>query len=58
MNPLEIYTEIVNWMFIIYLIISVMGTNCFNIFQWTLTFIILGFSYFMRYVSKIQNISE
>lgn len=55
MKPLEIYTELVNWVFIIYLIVSVLGTECFNRGQWVLTFTILGFSYFMRYVSKIRR---
>jgi hypothetical protein len=54
MRPLEIYTEIVNWMFIIYLLVSVLGTACFDRGQWVLTFVILGFSYFMRYVARMD----
>jgi len=54
MNNLEVYTEIVNWTFIIYLLIAALNTNCFSALQWILTFIVLLFSYFMRYVSKIE----
>ena len=55
MNALEWYTEIVNWIFIIYLIVGVIGTECFSKTQWVLTLIILLFTYFMRYVSKIRD---
>jgi len=55
MEFLEIYTEFVNWAFIIYLIAAAIGTECFDKLQWTLTFIILGFSYFMRFVSQIED---
>ena len=55
MNPLEIYTELVNWVFVIYLLISVYGTDCFSTSRWVLTFIILIFSYFMRYVSRTKE---
>lgn len=55
MKLIEVYTEIVNWLFIIYLIVRALNTNCFDKFDWTLTFIILIFTYFMRYVSKIEE---
>lgn len=58
MNTLEIYAEFVNWIFIVYLIIAALNIKCFETNQWVLTFIILAFTYFMRYVSKIEDTKE
>lgn len=55
MNPLEAYTELVNWVFLIYLLIRALNTQCFNRIDWIFTFMILIFSYFMRYVSKMES---
>ncbi len=52
MNALELYTEFVNLIFIIYLLVAAINTECFSSLQWSFVFLILVFTYFMRYVSK------
>jgi hypothetical protein len=55
MKGLEILSELVNWVFLIYLFIRVLNTMCFSGFDWVMTLIILIFSYFIRYISKIEE---
>lgn len=52
MNTLEIYSEIVNWSVLVFILTRVINTDCFNKLDWGLTAVALLFSYFVRYISE------
>lgn len=56
MKPLEIFSEIVSWSVLIYILVSAMQSNCFFVFDWILVSIALIFSYIVRYISRIRGI--
>lgn len=55
MDALDIFSEIVNWAVLIFILTRTIGTVCFGKTDWILTIIALSFSYFIRYVKLINK---
>jgi len=55
MKTLEVYSEIVSWSILLFIFLRVLGTQCFGKVDWILTLMGVLFSYFIRYVNKIEG---
>jgi len=52
---LEWMSELINGLILIFIIINVSNTSCFNTFEWVVTTIGLGFSIFVKFIIRIEQ---
>jgi hypothetical protein len=52
---LEIFSDIVNWAVLLFILLRALGSGCFNNFDWVMTLIAVSFSYIIKYIISMDK---